>query len=194
MDFDTQRALRGLGDLITRNAHEQNRLAGVVHQMHQEMTTEKMTEALTKIVSATYDKAVAYTNVILVAGYASFFALWSATKPVLSEHLSIAAVLLMMLSVTIFVFFELFKMVQHGCLFSRHQDLLTDRGARDDPRLLQQRLKEFQDAQRQEGLRHVRVWIIVLWLTVPTALLAVGLLAYNFLVLLFEPSSSSLHL
>jgi hypothetical protein len=187
MDQETRRALNDLGQIVTRNAAEHNKLAHVVQRSHQGNASEQMIDSLIKIVSATYEKAVAYTNVILVAGYASFFALWVSTKPVLPGKPAIAAILLMTFSVTIFVFFELYKMIQHGCFFSRHQRLLADPEALADPLLLQTRIKEFENLQRQEALSHIRVWIVVLWLTIPTALLAIAILAFNYLVLLFGP-------
>jgi len=35
---------------------------------------------------ASYEKAMAYTNLIVVAGYAGFFALWQITKDYLSRN------------------------------------------------------------------------------------------------------------
>src|SRR5688572_24995575 len=149
MDPETQHHMRSFADAINKTAAAHNKLAQEVQQRQQEAAAEKMIEALTKIISASYEKAVAYTNVVLVAGYASFFALWSSTKPVLSDSLAIAAALLMTFSATIFVLFELYKMIQTARFFSQHQGLLTDPQLRKDLEAFQTKLKEFENLQRK---------------------------------------------
>lgn len=79
MDQETWRALNDLGKVVTKNAAEHNKLAHVVQRSHQEGASEKMTEALIKIVSATYEKAVAYTNVTRSA-------IWRARATDLQSH------------------------------------------------------------------------------------------------------------
>src|SRR5688572_20847673 len=71
---------------------------------------EKIIETQIKIITASYDKAAAYTNLIVVAGYAAFFGLWTLTKPYLPRELALWAALLMLLSAATFVVFEVYKM------------------------------------------------------------------------------------
>jgi hypothetical protein len=40
-------------------------------------SSERLFEELVKVISASYDKASAYTNLVMVAGYATFFATWA---------------------------------------------------------------------------------------------------------------------
>jgi hypothetical protein len=54
-------------------------------EKQQKDVAEKIIEAQIKIITASYDRAVAYTNVIVVAGYAAFFGLWTLTKPYLCK-------------------------------------------------------------------------------------------------------------
>lgn len=41
---------------------------------------EKRIDNVVKIMAALYDKAAAYSNLIIIAGYAAFFAVWSNVK------------------------------------------------------------------------------------------------------------------
>ena len=175
-----------LANTINKTIVAHNKLAHDFHQNQQEATAEKMIDALNKIVAFSYDKAAAYTNVVLVAGYASFFALWSTTKPVLTHWLSLTALLLMTISATVFVLFELYKMIHSGRFFLDHKHLITDQELRKDPKKLQAKLNEFEQLQNLHTLRFTKVWVVVLWLTVPTGVIAVGLLVFNYLQLLLK--------
>ena len=89
----------------------QDDLMRLVNQQQQEQVAKDIIESHIKILSASYDKAVTYTNVIVIGGYASFFGLWSVSKPYLSAVQARWAALIMLLSVSTFVFFEVYKMV-----------------------------------------------------------------------------------
>jgi hypothetical protein len=145
----------------------------------------KQLEQLTKVLTAAYDKAIAYTDLILVAGYASFFALWSATKPVLSERLAIAACLSMLISAATFVFFEVYKAIHTSRFMTRNQQLLVE----PDPRKLQANLKAYEQNEGKQALQFVRVWAVVLAISIPTAVLAVLLLGYCFVLQIVWPQT-----
>lgn len=66
-----------------------------------------------KFLASTFDKGAAYTNVILVAGYAAFFGLWSLVKD-LGSPMSRWSILATLASVTLFVIFEFVKMTFLG--------------------------------------------------------------------------------
>lgn len=185
MDNETQHYMRSLQDAIRQVSEQQRKLAVEMHQRQQAAAAEKMVETLVKILSSSYDKAIAYNNVVIVAGYASFFAIWAATKPALSGWVAISAALLMVTSATIFVLFELFKMIHSSRSLMRLQDIAKDDNARKDPTVFQEKVKAFENSQRIESLRFVRVWVAVLGATVSTAVTAIGLLVFNFVSLLF---------
>jgi hypothetical protein len=48
--------------------------------MDEQVDREKRIEAATRITAALYDKAAAYTNLVIIAGYAAFFAVWGNIK------------------------------------------------------------------------------------------------------------------
>jgi len=49
------------------------------------MIDREILEAQKELLAHTFSQAQAYTNVILVAGYAGFFAIWSFIKPELTK-------------------------------------------------------------------------------------------------------------
>src|SRR5229473_781460 len=62
-----------------------------------------------RIIAGAYEKANAYTNLIILAGYAGLFALWQFTKDNLSRTQVLVSALLTLTSITIFVLFEIYK-------------------------------------------------------------------------------------
>jgi hypothetical protein len=197
MDPDTQQRLDNLTEVViarhtahTSLAAAHEKLADEVRRGNLEAVVAKQQEALSKIVSVVYDKAAAYTNVIVIAGYASFFALWSSTKPVLSSRLAISAILSMTVSATAFIAFETFKMIWTAGFLRRYQHLLTD----PDLEQFQARLDKYQALHRRHELGFMWIWRCMLIVTIPTALLAVGLLVYNYLLLLLRPGQGDIFL
>jgi hypothetical protein len=189
MDQQTEYQMANMQEAIKRLAEQQQRMAQDAHQRQQQAAAEKMTETLVKIISSSYDKAIAYNNVVIIAGYATFFAIWGATKPALTHWISIASALLMVLSATVFVLFELFKMVQSSRTLMQLQAIAVDENARKDPEVFQSKMNTFETLQRSASLRFVRVWVAVLVITVSTAVAAIALLLYNYVCTLLGGAS-----
>ena len=88
-----------------------------------------MIESTIKIVTAQYSNARAYANVVIVAGYAAFFAIWAAARddiPVLATRW---ALLLMVFSATVFVLFEVVKMIWVSVIVLRETKALSAKDA-----------------------------------------------------------------
>jgi hypothetical protein len=111
---DPQKLLLML-DAWERDAREKDRQAHAQRvQVDLEERVEKIERAAlldihTKLVASTFDKGSAYTNVIMVGGYAAFFGLWSLVKD-LGSPMNRWSVLAILASVTLFVVFEFAKM------------------------------------------------------------------------------------
>lgn len=186
MDQQTQYQMANMQEVIKKLAEQQKQMTQDAHRRQQQAAAEKMIETLVKILSSSYDKAIAYNNVVIVAGYATFFAIWGATKPALTHWISITSALLMVSSATVFVLFELFKMVQSSQTLMQLQSIAADENARKDPEVFQSKVKAFETLQRSASLHFVRVWVAVLGITVSTAVAAIGLLAYNYVCALLQ--------
>ena len=84
---------------------------------------EKYEEFMKELVSHQYSRLAAYSNIIILVGYAVFFTVWSALKNDLPELVIFSSVLLMTLSVMIFILFEIFKMFSAQKLFSKQLEI-----------------------------------------------------------------------
>jgi uncharacterized membrane protein (DUF485 family) len=78
-----------------------------------------------------YDRFTAYTNTIVAVGYASFFALWAFTHDQMSTKLNIIAALLMLLSCSVFVLWEVYQMVANALMVRRYSTGLEQMSAVD---------------------------------------------------------------
>jgi hypothetical protein len=156
------------------------RIAEALSQQERDRISKEIIETQIKILSALYDKAVAYTSVIIFGGYASFFGLWSLTKVYLSPGLARLAALLMLLSVLTFVLFEVFKMVVTSRSLYRQSLILSDPKGLNDPSILLRRLQDFSQAERKASIPFMRVWVVNVAIAVSTGLAAAGILLYCF--------------
>lgn len=157
-------------------------LQKLLFEAQQKEQHEKRIEVLIKILSAVYDKAIAYTNLVIIAGYAAFFAVWGTMKAQLSEREMLASAFCITLSLIFFVFWETLKMV------------ITSRNSRGLLRVLQAppdqfdtRLAEQQKGEQKLSVSLLRIWIIILFLTVIPGLVAGGILLFSFGRQLFWP-------
>ena len=158
-----------LNDLVRHAAQEQ-----------QEKVANEIIETQIKIISATYDKAVSYTNLIVIGGYAGFFGLWSLTKQYLTATQARWAALLMLVSVCIFVFFEVYKMVATTKALLDRAKILEDPEAKTNPTTLLDKLREYEQAYKRHNVSFIRVWWVNVIVAVATALAAIGILLFSF--------------
>ena len=146
----------------------------------QERVAAEIADAQIRVVTAAYSQGAAYTNLIILGGYAGFFGLWQLTGQYLSKQQALWAALLMLTSLCIFILFEVYKMafVSHQT-FARAK-LLNAPDARSDPNVLLKRLNDLQALQESQSVVSMRIWMLALASTVAFGLSAVGVLVYAF--------------
>jgi hypothetical protein len=149
-------------------------------QKEKERVAKEIVDTQIKIVSALYDKGVAYTNLIIIAGYASFFALWSFTKDYLSQRQVLWSAIIMSVSIITFVFFEVIKMVVMSKSLLARSKAMSDPSAENDPNKILANLREYDLQAQKVTIRLGKFWNCVLLLTVLTALIAIAILFYAF--------------
>ncbi|HMJ50395.1 MAG TPA: hypothetical protein VK440_07510 [Burkholderiales bacterium] len=139
-----------------------------------------------KIVSAMYDKAVAYTNVIVIAGYAGFFGLWALTKQYLTSTQARLAALFMLASICAFVFFEVYKMVVSTRELLYRAKMFNDPLVKNDPIIFSEKLREYEQNEKRHNVSFIWIWRIQIIIAVATALIAIGILGFSFVCGLIE--------
>lgn len=142
----------------------------------QRAAVEKLIEFDTKLVATAHEKAGLYINLVIAAGYATFFGLWAITKPFLSKTLTQWAVLLMLASATFFVVFEIYKMYRTTQdLNARHLRLKQMIEGKQPVEILNMYERTSLETQRA-ALELIPIWRIALGVTATTGLAAVGIL------------------
>jgi hypothetical protein len=145
-----------------------------ISELHRQR--EDTVQILIKVMSASYDKSVAYTNIFMVGGYASFFAVWSKVYDDFSKFYMGLAGVLMFISLLVFIVWELYKMIFYSTNLKELYRVLQE----TDPVKFNEKLKKRQIEEKKRGLEQVRLWWLVLVVTILPALLAAGILICSF--------------
>ena len=118
----------------------------------------KVFEGQLRLYGALYEKAATYTNLILVVGYAGFFGLWSLTRLYLSKPQALLAASLMLLSLAIFVFFEVYKGAITSMATQRRSKTLFDGSSKPDAQTFIENIQHLEAENLKDSLRLSRVW------------------------------------
>jgi hypothetical protein len=145
---------------------------------------ERLKEMLVEVNTKAFDQASAYTNLVTLAGYAGGFAIWSATRSELTRTINISFALALGFSLAVFVFFEVYKMIDAAYDFHRTRSLIHDAGSSMSSKDFEARRKEFDRVGGIRSMRLQRIWSVVLIPTAAPALFGICLLFYNYLALL----------
>ncbi len=72
-----------------------------------------------EILAHVYQKAAAYTNLVMIGGYAAAFGIWQLTKEFIGAEQSMIVGLLIIASIVLFAGFEVYKMISHAVFFRK---------------------------------------------------------------------------
>jgi len=147
---------------------------------------EKIVETQIKIITAAYDKSTAYTNFVIVAGYATFFGLWTITKAYMSHGQVLWAALLMGFSASSFVLFEVYKMAFVSHAFSKQYLAAIGNLQGKPPAQVLADIQRIEAESSRHALSFLPVWRVFLLVAVLTALGGIGTLLYAFVIALFS--------
>jgi len=135
---------------------------------------QQVLDAQKELLSFGFNRAMAYTNLILGAGYAGFFATWTFTRDQLSARGTLWSALLVTLSLLSFVLFEVYKS------FHISRTLVGLSRAVADPVNLAQRLLDWQRERYSVEIRFGRIWAATFWFTLLTGLAGGSILIVAF--------------
>lgn len=157
------------------------KIVGELAKRAAEEDAEKELERYIKILTAAYSNAKAYNNIIIIAGYAAFFTMWSFTKSLLTEHATLWAALLMTISATTFVVFEVVKMEITSRSIIRMYTAVSE-----DPSNLLQFIQSLEQKDKIEMQCFLISWKWVVRISLSTGLLAVLIIAASFVIRLLD--------
>jgi hypothetical protein len=141
----------------------------------------RMLEAQQKLVTVSYDKAAAYTTVIIFGGYAGVFGLWQLTKEYLSKSQALWAALLLLVSLLAFVLFEVGKMVLTTRTVFAKMRVLSSPENKASPARFLKALEDLERTQSAALFPFMIAWAISVSIAVACALGAVGVLGSAFI-------------
>jgi hypothetical protein len=125
--------------------------------------------------TALYDKASAYTKLIMGLGYGGFFLAWSGTRPYLSPRLLVASALLVTVSLVLYILFEVCQTMVGSYLSIEFAGAVNKPDGDVADALRTYKMKA---ARLTSPL--LRIWKVVFPLSVLTGLAGAGILVYAF--------------
>jgi len=102
--------------IYSQSAHD----ARVKEQLEEE---RKQMELHKSFVESSFDKADQYLRTIQLGGYAAFFAVWGMTREWLTPFWGVLAAILMIVSATIFVIWEIWKSTLLSLVLKHHASI-----------------------------------------------------------------------
>jgi len=154
----------------------QNNLLEGQHNPNEVMA--KDIEMRTQLISEAYERAAAYTNLIVLAGYAGTFTLWSFTADFLPERAEIITALMLGISLFVFCGWEVYKMfiTQYGLVNTANTlDIIST------PAEYFENVEKAKIKAANDQITLLRYWRIVLLITIPLGFGSALLMFYNFL-------------
>lgn len=151
---------------------------GILEAEARAQADEKLVKNMVEITSKTFDRATAYANVVLVAGYAGGFTIWSFTRAQIPLKANLVIGLALLISVATFVAFEVVKTTVTSALVYRQAGLLQSVRSNADKIVAMGAISSAHSVTME---RFLVFWIVSWVVSVFGALLALSLLAWNFL-------------
>ncbi|MFG1206644.1 hypothetical protein V5F79_09445 [Xanthobacter flavus] len=133
-------------------------------------------EAIVEIQGKLHERAAAYMNLMLLGGYAGAFTIWSNTANNLSDKANIAVGLSLGISISVYVFFEIYKMIFTSLKFNRLRKLINSDLPPED--FLKQTLALYKRESKPDPT-FAPVWMGVVLVALTSAIVAFILLFYN---------------
>jgi len=143
---------------------------------------EEIIDSQIKIASAIYEKAIAYIHLIIMAGYAGFFGLWSLTRNLLTTKQVFWSALFMTISVSVFVFFEVVQMIFTSCFMLSRNSVINKLSDAQDIESIIKLLREHDKTTKSKNVKFAAFWAIANIIIIPTAIFGASVLMYSFIV------------
>jgi hypothetical protein len=135
-----------------------------------EVILRKLTEQL----APQFEQQVAYTNTIALVGYAAFFAIWGFTRDAMTTRLNLLAAILMLISCSTFVLWEVYRMVADARATNTIAAALQHGGQGG-----LQAIERYEAQSSIRAKRFARKWALQLIVSLLTGTTAAALMAWS---------------
>lgn len=133
-----------------------------------------------KLLVESFDKMIAYTNLLVALGYAGFFGLWTLTQKYITEKQALWAALFMLVSLSFFIFFEVYKTFSMSRMHQKLARILMNPEIEASVELTNKVFSEYAVESKKIILRQNVIWATTFSIALIFGLLADGLLLYAF--------------
>lgn len=173
MNVIDPRQLKNWSKQVESHLNELTREVNELRRFQASVDYERQVQAAQEFIERLQSNSVSYTNLILAAGYAGFFALWATLENDLPRWLHSLSAFLIVLSLLLFVAWEVTKMVGSAFHLRCFQQQLSAQPAGPDT------IAKVQQALNEYDRRVGRLWV---WFLIPTIVfgLAGGLCLLGF--------------
>ena len=134
-----------------------------------------LVEQQKQILSHIYQKAISYSNLIILAGYAGIFGIWQFTHKILSNQMTILVALLTSCSLIIFVAYETWKMIAEAIFIRRINKIIEEKITP------QERLSVWGQVFTEYARKQSKIWIFFLVPTLLAGFSAAFILIFQFI-------------
>lgn len=141
----------------------------------QERAARLTIDLLVEMTTVLFDKAAAYTSLVMLGGYAGIFSIWAFVNEGIDPRARLWVALLLMVSIVAFVAYEVYKMIFSAIQTYSLSALLNV------PRTPEQMLEAFQEHQNRQKQSssmplQIGIWLLFLGIAVAAAVGALILL------------------
>jgi hypothetical protein len=133
----------------------------------------EVVEFNTSIIAKSYEKALAYTNLIIFAGYVLFFSFWKEVRGELDKVWSGISVILVIISLIFFIAWEIFQMIQSSAYFRKLYSTF-----KLSPDNYSEKIQNFNKEIQKNQARVASLWIFELIFTIIPGFLGAGILLF----------------
>lgn len=155
----------------------------LLQQEHAEKKWDKHVEGLKAIYCNSWSSASTYSNVIILAGYAGFFGLISTVKDYVPPIGLVLSSFFMGVSLAIFVFYEVIKMVHSNRFFNYAMKKTSEKGTYF--------INELEESGNRFSIIHNRIWLYTFVPTVACGILGYVVALYFFITTVYSMSLAS---
>jgi hypothetical protein len=128
-----------------------------------------------ELLTSSYEQGKQYTNIIIFGGYAGIFAIWNFSKGNLLHYQVLAVGLCTLISLAIYIIFELY-----GC-WIRSTQLCNNFKELNDAEKLNELPAEYGRTEVRSAQKYMFIWPYFFFSSAGFALIAAGILCYSFI-------------
>lgn len=162
-------------ELIAEHGLSIKNLEGILAKQEADKNLAKNIEIQKEIQSHTFERAQAYDNAIIIAGYAGYFALFGLTKEIVNNFWTVFSALFLGISLSTYIAWQVGTMFIRGRLMLKYA-----KAVHSHPDRFAQEAQKFIEWQKSTNSRFQFLWYLMLAVAISTALIGALTLMFSF--------------